>query len=207
MDTLEINGDSNNLAALQPPDEELMAAIQQRDAAALDTLMQRYRRLLKSAILRTVGDDAAAEDVVQESFVELWRRADHYAPAKGRLLAWLMTLGKRRAIDYMRRSSAYNRAKDRLEESIQQTYTLTLNSAAECEQADIRNVLCEHLTLLPLAQKQVIELAFLQGMTQREVAEATHTPLGTVKTRMELGIKKLRQTFRTRNGIETLAAA
>ncbi|MDI1312277.1 sigma-70 family RNA polymerase sigma factor [Prosthecobacter sp.] len=191
----------------QPPDEALMASIQQRDATALETLMQRYRRLLKSAIMRTVNDDAAAEDVLQECFYELWRQADHYSPAKGRPLAWLMTLGKRRAIDHLRRSMAYGRAKDRMEESIQQADTFTQDSAAECEQADMGRVLGEHLSLLPDAQKEVIELAFLKGMSQREVAQATHSPLGTVKTRMELGLKKLRQTFRTRSSIHTLQAA
>ena len=81
------------------------------------------------------------------------------------------------------------------------------DSAADCEQADMGRVLNEHLSLLPQAQKQVIELAFLQGMSQREVADVTHTPLGTVKTRMELGLKKLRQTFRTRSSIHSLQAA
>jgi RNA polymerase sigma-70 factor (ECF subfamily) len=190
-----------------PPDEDLMAAIQQRDAVALETMMQRYRRLLKSAILRTVNDDAAAEDVLQECFLELWRQADHYSPAKGRPLAWLMTLGKRRAIDYLRRTMAYSRAKDRMETSIQHTTSFTQDSAAEFEQADMGRVIGEHLTLLPAAQQQVIVLAFLQGMSQREVAEATQTPLGTVKTRMELGLKKLRQTFRTRSAIHSLQAA
>jgi RNA polymerase sigma-70 factor (ECF subfamily) len=197
----------HELDTQQPPDEELMAAIQQRDSGALEILMQRYRRLLKSAIMRTVNDDAAAEDVLQECFFELWRQVDHYSAAKGRPLAWLMTLGKRRAIDHLRRSMAYCRAKDRMEESIQKTETFTQDSAADCEQADMGRVLNEHLSLLPQAQKQVIELAFLQGMSQREVAEATHTPLGTVKTRMELGLKKLRQTFRTRSSIHTLQAA
>ncbi len=196
-----------DLDANQPADEDLMAAIQQRDARALETLMQRYRRLLKSAIMRTVNDDASAEDVVQECFLELWKQADHYSPTKGRPLAWLMTLGKRRAIDYLRRSMAYCRAKDRMEESIHQTDTFTQDSAADCEQADMGRVINEHLTLLPEAQKEVIVLAFLQGMSQREVAQATHTPLGTVKTRMELGLKKLRQTFRTRSAIHTLQAA
>ncbi|MDB6003977.1 MAG: hypothetical protein JWR15_964 [Prosthecobacter sp.] len=184
-----------------------MAGIQQRDAHALETLMQRYRRLLKSAIIRTVNDDAAAEDVLQECFFELWRQADHYSPAKGRPLAWLMTLGKRRAIDHLRRSMAYCRAKDRMEDALHQNVSFTQDSAATCEQADIGRVLGEHLTLLPEAQQQVIVLAFLQGMSQREVAEATHTPLGTVKTRMELGLKKLRQVFRTRSAIHTLQAA
>ena len=198
---------TNELNTLQPPDEELMAAIQQRDAAALEILMHRYRRLLKSAIMRTVNDDASAEDVLQECFCELWRQADHYSPAKGRPLAWLMTLGKRRAIDHLRRSMAYCRAKDRMENAIQQTESFTHDSSADCEQADIGRVLGEHLSLLPEAQQQVIVLAFLQGMSQREVAEATHSPLGTVKTRMELGLKKLRQTFRTRSAIHSLQAA
>ncbi|OYW31508.1 MAG: hypothetical protein B7Z47_00855 [Chthoniobacter sp. 12-60-6] len=198
---------SHELDTQQPPDEELMAAIQQRDAHALETLMQRYRRLLKSAIIRTVNDDAAAEDVLQECFFELWRQADHYSPAKGRPLAWLMTLGKRRAIDHLRRSMAYCRAKDRMEDALHQNVSFTQDSGSTCEQADIGRVLGEHLTLLPEAQQQVIVLAFLQGMSQREVAEATHTPLGTVKTRMELGLKKLRQVFRTRSAIHTLQAA
>jgi len=197
----------NDLDSHMPPDEDLMASIQQRDASALETLMQRYRRLLKSAIMRTVNDDAAAEDVLQECFFELWRQADHYSASKGRPLAWLMTLAKRRAIDHLRRSMAYCRAKDRMEESIHQTESFTQDSATDCEQADMGRVLGEHLSLLPVAQKQVIELAFLQGMSQREVAEATHTPLGTVKTRMELGLKKLRQNFRTRSAIHTLQAA
>ena len=198
---------ANALDIQQPPDEDLMAAIQQHDTVALEKLIQRYRKLLKSVILRAVNDDAAAEDVLQECFLELWRHADHYSSIKGRPLAWLMTLGKRRAIDYLRRSMAYSRAKDRLEESIQETTSFAQDSAADCEQADISRVIGQHLTLLPEAQKQVIELAFLKGMSQREVAHATHTPLGTVKTRMELGLKKLRQTFRTRSAIHTLQAA
>ena len=197
----------NELDDQQISDEELMSSIQKRDASALETLMQRYRRLLKSAILRTVNDEAAAEDVLQECFFELWRQADHYSSSKGRPLAWLMTLAKRRAIDHLRRTMAYCRAKDRMEESIHQTETFTQDSANDCEQADMGRVLGEHLSLMPEAQKQVIELAFLQGMSQREVAQATHCPLGTVKTRMELGLKKLRQTFRTRSAIHNLQAA
>ncbi|MBE2281955.1 MAG: sigma-70 family RNA polymerase sigma factor [Prosthecobacter sp.] len=191
----------------QPPDEELMAAIQMGDADALGVLVQRYRRLLKSVILRTVNDDAAAEDVLQECLLDVWRRADHYSAAKGRPLAWLMTLGRRRAIDHLRRSMAYTRACDRMEDEIKRTSSFTCDSSADCEQADIGRVLGQHISLLPDAQQEVIRLAFLQGMTQREVAHATHTPLGTVKTRLELGLKKLRQVFRTRSAMHTLQAA
>ena len=197
--------DSSNV--LEPTDEALMSAIQQRDDGALKVLVQRYRKLLKSAIMRTVNDDAAAEDVLQECLLDLWRHTDHYSSAKGKPLAWLMTLCRRRAIDHLRRCMAYSRARDRMEDEMKQTSSFSHNTGADCEQADIGRVLGQHLSLLPLAQQEVIKLAFLKGMTQREVAHATHTPLGTVKTRMELGLKKLRQVFRTRSAIHTLQAA
>lgn len=184
-----------------------MAGIQQHDAGALKILVQRYRKLLKCAILRTVNDDAAAEDVLQECLLDVWRHADHYSPAKGKPLAWLMTLCRRRAIDYLRRTMAYCRAKERMEDAMKQTETYMHDSSNDCEQADIGRVLGQHLALLPPAQQEVIRLAFLKGMSQREVAHATHTPLGTVKTRLELGLKKLRQVFRTRSAIHTLQAA
>jgi RNA polymerase sigma-70 factor (ECF subfamily) len=191
----------------QPTDEELMAAIQLRDASALKTLVERHRRMLKTAILHTVTDEAGADDVLQECMLTLWRQSHHYCPTKGRPLAWLMTLSKRRAIDHVRRSMAYSRAVGRMEAEVQQSESYTQGCADECVQADLGRVLGEHLTLLPVAQKKVIELAFLQGMSQREVAHTMQTPLGTVKTRMELGLKKLRQTFRTRNAIHSLQAA
>jgi len=197
----------NAADVLQPTDEALMSAIQDRDAGALQVLVQRYRKLLKSAIMRTVNDDAAAEDVLQECLLDLWRHTDHYSATKGRPLAWLMTLCRRRAIDHLRRSMAYSRARDRMEDEMKQTSGFSQNTASDCEQADIGRVLGQHLSLLPEAQQEVIRLAFLKGMTQREVASATHTPLGTVKTRMELGLKKLRQVFRTRSAIHTLQAA
>lgn len=206
-DALPIIASCDSSDVLQPTDEALMSAIQDRDANALQVLVQRYRKLLKSAIMRTVNDDAAAEDVLQECLLDLWRHTDHYSATKGRPLAWLMTLCRRRAIDHLRRSMAYSRARDRMEDEMKQTTGFDQNTTSDCEQADIGRVLGQHLSLLPPAQQEVIRLAFLKGMTQREVASATHTPLGTVKTRMELGLKKLRQVFRTRSAIHTLQAA
>ncbi len=206
--TQQSSTSSSEAADVQLPlDEDLMAGIQQHDAGALKILVQRYRKLLKCAILRTVNDDAAAEDVLQECLLDVWRHADHYSPAKGKPLAWLMTLCRRRAIDYLRRTMAYCRAKERMEDAMKQTETYMHDSSNDCEQADIGRVLGQHLALLPPAQQEVIRLAFLKGMSQREVAHATHTPLGTVKTRLELGLKKLRQVFRTRSAIHTLQAA
>lgn len=198
---------SESSAAMMPTDEALMAAIQERDGEALKVLVMRYRKLLKCAILRTVHDDAAAEDVLQECLVDLWRHADHYSPAKGKPMAWMMTLCRRRAIDYLRRCMAYSRAKERMEDALKETIPLVQDSTADFEQADMGRVLGQHLALLPPAQQEVIRLAFLKGMSQREVANATHTPLGTVKTRLELGLKKLRQVLRTRSAMHSLQAA
>lgn len=203
--TISAQSTPNSNAQL-PTDEELMSRIQQRDAVALELLYQRYRPVLKSAIQRVVNDDASAEDVLQDCLVELWRHAHHFSAEKGRVLGWVVTLAKRRAIDHIRRSMSYSSAKDRMETEV--TVHITLQDAAtDCEDADLSQVLHQHLRLLPVAQQEVINLAFLQGMSQREVAAAAHLPLGTVKTRIELGLKKLRDAFRTRNAIHSLQAA
>ncbi|WP_397383271.1 RNA polymerase sigma factor [Prosthecobacter sp.] len=187
----------------QPLDEELMCAIQMQDPLAMETLFQRYRTLLRSVIQRIVPDSTAADDVLQECILEVWNHADHFSAEKGRALGWIVTLAKRRSIDYLRRSQAYNNAKDRMENETR-LRPYTTNAALDCEHADISRVLHQHLNRLPVHQQQVIDLAFLKGMSQREVAEVTHTPLGTVKTRMELGLKKLRSSFRGRNEMESL---
>lgn len=187
----------------QPQDEELMHAIQMHDASAMDILFQRYRTLLKSLILRIVPDSTAADDVLQECILDVWNHAGHFCAEKGSPLGWMMTLAKRRSIDCLRRSKAYSNAKDRLEHETR-LRPADQNAAADCEQADMTRLLHQHLSRLPEQQQEVLNLAFLKGMTQREVAQVTHTPLGTVKTRMELGLKKLRTSFRTRSEISSL---
>ena len=195
------NVSSNVNTAASPRDEELMAAIQQRDPRALETLLERYRGLLKSVILRVVHDHATADDVLQDCLVEIWNHADHYCAKKGQPLGWIVTLGKRRAIDCLRRQVAYCGAKDRLEEA---TRHRSFTQDSDCEEADLGRILQQHLATLPDSQREVIRLAFLDGMSQREVARHTHTPLGTVKTRIELGLRKLRTAFRTQNAMHTL---
>ena len=179
-------------------DEVLMQLIQHKDSQALDLLFQRYRILLKSVVLRVVHDHASADDVVQECMMEIWQHADHYSPDKGKALGWIVTLSKRRAIDHLRRRQAYSHARERMQdETLTQHYGSQEDAAAECERSDLGHVLVQHLSRLPVHQQQVIRLGFLKGMSQREIALSTQTPLGTVKTRMELGLKKLRTAFRS----------
>ncbi len=195
--------ESNVSAGLVPSDEDLMSAIQERDERALETLLNRYRGLLKSVILRIVHSHASADDVFQDCLVELWNQAGHYSAAKGKPLGWMVTLAKRRAIDCVRRQISYCGAKDRLEVETR-NYTFTRDS--DCEDADMASVIQQHIERLPESQQEVIRLAFLDGMSQREVARATNTPLGTVKTRIELGLSKLRSAL-GRQAMTSLASS
>jgi RNA polymerase sigma-70 factor, ECF subfamily len=204
--TLDIEALNNETSAhaLAPSDEDLMCAIELGDARALETLMGRYRGLLKSVILRIVHDHVTADDVLQECLIEIWKRAGHYCAAKGKPLGWMVTLAKRRAIDCLRRQISYSGAMDRLE-TASQHYIFIEDSDSEA--ADMASVLQQHIHRLPEPQQEVIRLAFLSGMSQREVAKATHTPLGTVKTRLELALKKLRVALRTQHRMHSLQAA
>ena len=206
--TLDSPASVNNLrhgTLSQMSDEELMTAIQMEDGRALETLLERYRGLLKSVILRIVHDHASADDVLQDCLIDIWKQAGHYSATKGKPLGWMLTLAKRRAIDYLRRSIAYCSARDRLEEA-SKVHIPLCDIGSDCEDADMSRVLQQHLNQLPPPQRQVLSLAFLNGMSQREVAKFTNTPLGTVKTRIELGLQKLRSALRTQR-IHTSQAA
>lgn len=204
---ISITGSNNaNVETLEPTDDALMAGIQQADTMALKTFFQRHRKIMKAMILRTVHDDATADDVLQDCLLNLWNQARSYSPEKGKPLAWVITLCRRRAIDTLRRQMAYCHAKERMQLALPQQ-EFDEHSAVESENVDMAQVLEQHLGLLPPSQQEVIRLAFLKGMSQREVSKSTHTPLGTVKTRIELGLKKLRQTLRTRSAIPSLQAA
>ncbi|GEP40941.1 DNA-directed RNA polymerase sigma-70 factor [Brevifollis gellanilyticus] len=189
-----------------PSDEELLCAIQERDELAMQVLLRRHQTLLKSVISRIVGSDAATDDALQDTLLDIWRSSHHYSMNKGKAVAWITTLAKRRAIDYVRRTATYNSLKDRAKVETKIHLTAS-NVGSDCEDVDLSQALQQNIRLLPAAQQEVIHLAFLQGMSQREVAAAIHLPLGTVKTRIELGLKKLRSAFRTRHAMHTLQAA
>lgn len=185
----------NNMMA---DDQELMKDLLRRIPEALERLHRRYRAVLRSIIMQVLHDETEAEDVLQEVFLQVWDRAESYSPRKGKLISWLCTLARRRAIDRLRQHSAYRRATDRYEVScnhhdkeVDEIHTVERDAA----QHDLQVLLREHLSALPPNQEQVIRLAFLENRSQREISTMTHTPLGTVKTRIELGIKKLSHSF------------
>lgn len=181
-----------------PTDLELMERIQAEDPDALSLLYDRYSGILKALILRVIHNDAEADDLLQEVFMEIWNQAKNFSSEKGKALGWMVTLGRRRAIDALRKKQAYNRAEERLIVEVEQQPEAWVQNITETEieSSDTRVLMSKVLDSLPEAQKKAIELAFFYGMSQREIAVHTNTPLGTVKTRLELGLKKIYEALK-----------
>jgi RNA polymerase sigma-70 factor, ECF subfamily len=180
-------------------DEMLMQEITQRRQQALKELYSRYARSLRALIGSVVHEESEADDVLQESFLQIWREAHHYSPKAGKPLGWVITIARRRAIDRVRRRDSYRRAKQRFEEEIKpQTQQPIRRSATDTQvsRSDLRKFLGRQMQALPKVQREAVELAYFAGLSQREIAATTNTPLGTVKTRLQLGLRKLTQCVR-----------
>ena len=176
-----------------PSDVDLMLGIQSGDADALSQLYDRYNGVMKALILRIIHNETETDDLLQEVFMEIWNQAKNFSAEKGKPLGWMVTLTRRRAIDALRKKQAYARAEERLQAQPEQQPLAWVQNATEkdIEAGDTRALMAKVINSLPEAQQQVIELAFFQGMSQREIASHTNIPLGTVKTRLELGLKKI----------------
>lgn len=179
-------------------DETLMKAITGRQQIALRELYERYGKTLKAVVAHVVHEEAEADDVLQEIFLQIWKEAANYSPRAGKPLGWVVTLARRRAIDRLRRRQAYCRAKDRFESQIEQQPAAWVKNRIDDDliRSDMRRFLERQMKTLPAYQREAIELSFFEGLSHREIAAATGTPLGTVKTRLELGLRKLMNCVR-----------
>jgi RNA polymerase sigma-70 factor, ECF subfamily len=185
--------DDTALSDGRTSDEALLQAIANGDDAAFETLYLRYLDLVYSVALRVVADSGIAQDVAQEVFIRVWRRPGLFDPARGRFVTWLMSVARNRAVDEIR-----SRGRRRLREvtpapgvddpADPQAIDPQLAAELTAERASIR----AGLASLPEQQRITIELAYFGGMTQQEIAAVLDTPLGTVKTRVRLAMKKLR---------------
>jgi RNA polymerase sigma-70 factor, ECF subfamily len=180
------------------PDEALLKKISQHHQPALNELYGRYGHTLKAVIDSVVHEEAEADDVLQEIFLQIWKEANHYSPKAGKPLGWVVTIARRRAIDRLRRRQAYCRARERYGEQIARKTQRPRRRDAEkvFVLSDLRRFLNSRIKNLPAFQREAIELAFFKGLSHREIAAVTRTPLGTVKTRLELGLQKLTQAIR-----------
>jgi RNA polymerase sigma-70 factor (ECF subfamily) len=180
---------------LPASDEALLRRIARAEAQALGELYDRYGRLVFSLAVRIVGEDESAEEITQDVFVQVWRKASTYRPELGRPLTWLVSIARHRAIDALRRRKA--RPPVQLEELDPEAQPLkaadeqTPPLRAELEQA--RDQVQRALASLPEEQRSALLLAYFEGLSHSELAERLEEPLGTVKTRLRLGLQKLRQ--------------
>ena len=176
------------------PDDRLVLALESRDQGALETLYDRYGDYVYSVCLRMVGDVQLAEDLTQEVFLRLWRRPDLYDVSRGRFVTWLLSVARNRSID--ERRSRGRRFRHETPPSLAAEEMLATVPAAEGDDAAIRSderiVIERALQNLPQEQRLAIHLAYYGGYTQQEIAQGLHQPLGTVKTRIRLGLQKLR---------------
>lgn len=178
-------------------DEELMERLFLRDLRAFRALYARYGNLVYSASLRVVRDPQIAEDMVQEIFLRIWRKPDSYVPQRGRFVTWLTSVARNRAVDEVRsRNRRYRYETASPEEQARELAAPEANDPAlTAELSDQRRLILAALKDLPPDQRETIELAYFGGLTQQEIAERLNQPLGTVKTRIRLGMQKLRSAL------------
>ncbi len=174
----------------EPTDEVLMERIQARDDKAIAILYRRHTPLLRSVIGRILNNDCDVDDLLQVVFLEVWRQAAHYDEAKGKALGWIVTLARRCAIDKVRTMQTYFRAQERLREEPEPAPHLGADEEAAA--SDTAKIFSRVLATLPVLQREALDFAFYRGMSQREIAAHTGIPLGTIKTRLELALRKVR---------------
>jgi RNA polymerase sigma-70 factor (ECF subfamily) len=173
-------------------DDQLMAAVVNRDGNALETIYKRYEPLLRTVILNVIRDESDVDDVLHDVLLQVWEQGHRYNPNEKGLRGLLVTLARRRAFDRLRRRAAYRRATESLKEDTDNPLTFeTTTISSEVEVHDLSDLLKRVIQELPEAQKEVINLAFFRGMSQREIAAKRQISLGTVKTRLHLAQKKL----------------
>lgn len=179
-----------------------MVAITAHDELAFAVLYDRYVDLVYSASLRVLADAQLAEDTAQDVFVRLWNRPETFISERGRFLSWLMSVTRNRAVDELRaRGRRRKREGGPLGEPDEAASPLFSTECEDpCASAQLHEeqvLVRKALTDLPHDQRRALELAYFGGLTQQEIAAILHEPLGTVKTRIRLGMQKLRRALET----------
>lgn len=179
---------------LTAQEEALVERLRDGDEEALRELFQRYSGMLLGLAQRILGNSAEAEEVLQEVFLQIWRQAPRYDPTRAALSTWVVMIARSRSIDRLRSRRVAERTANAAHQENSRRHT-SPRGTRDVLLEERRSRLDGELAKLPAEQRQVLEMAFFDGMTQSEIAERTATPLGTVKTRTLLAMKKLRKAL------------
>jgi RNA polymerase sigma-70 factor, ECF subfamily len=177
-------------------DEDLISLTAGRDTQALAALYDRHGRVAYSLAYRMMGERQAAEDLVQEAFLKVWRAAGSYRVESASVRTWILSIVHNRGIDMLRSTASRRRTQERVE--AQTPASQPSEAFGETWRNSQREHVREGLRELPPEQLKVLELAYFSGYTHTEIAELLDLPLGTVKGRMRLGFKKMREYFDSR---------
>jgi RNA polymerase sigma-70 factor, ECF subfamily len=181
-----------DISAVDTSDESLLARVARGDDDALGSLYDRFGRVAYGLALRILRDERLAEDAVQEAFLAVWRQAASFRPERANARAWVLTFVHRRAVDLVRREER------RRTEPLEPEAEPATGSTAEAAELRRRREAVQHaLAQLPEEQRRPIELAYYGGLSQSELAERLGEPLGTIKSRMFTGLKRLRELLGT----------
>jgi RNA polymerase sigma-70 factor (ECF subfamily) len=178
----------NSLSDLS--DEQLIGRVAAKDAAALEVLYDRYSSIVMGMAFRMLSDRTVADEVLQETFWRVWNKAGQYNMERGSLRSWLFTIAHNAGIDELRREKAERTLLD--EGQLERTKNGAPSVTAQVASGIERQQILAALEDLPPDQRQVIELAFFNGLTRQEIAAKVGVPLGTIHTRARLGLQKLR---------------
>jgi RNA polymerase sigma-70 factor, ECF subfamily len=172
-------------------DEDVMQLVRRGDARAFEVIYERHSSAAFSLAYRMMGTRAGAEDVTQDAFLSLWRSGARYDQARGSVRTWVLGIVHHRAIDALRRATVHDRRRAS-DEGIEERFEARDRTDVEAARREEAGTIRTALSSLPADQSQVIELAYFGGFTHTEIAEMLDAPVGTVKGRMRLGLKKMK---------------
>jgi len=175
-------------------DEEVMQLVQREDPRAFELLYDRHGGAAFSLAYRMVGKQAAAEDIVQEAFLSIWRSRLRYDQTRGSVRTWVLGIVHHRTIDALRRNIAHDRRRTSAE-GLEERQEASERTEVEVARRDEAREIREAMQTLPGEQLEVVRLAYFGGFTHTQIAEMLNQPVGTVKGRMRLGLEKLRRAL------------
>lgn len=167
-----------------------MAAVRAGNQEAMGKLYDRYSAVVYAVALRVLGDAAAAEDVLQEIFIQLWRNPSAFDASRGNLAPWLAVIARNRALDALRK----RKPQTEIDET---TVTVEPDLAADADRMRVAEKVRSTLKQMPAAQRSALEMAYFEGYSHSEISQKTGEPLGTIKTRIRSGLIMLRKAVET----------
>ena len=175
------------------PDATLVSRLLQKDVSAFEQLYDRHSRAVYSLVLRILQQAGTAEEVVQDVFLQLWRNAERYDASRGPFIPWLLTLARNRALDALRLKSERQRRREKQTEELPPLISAPSEFEKKLDEKRRAEKVRTLISFLNPQQRKAIELAYFEGLTHSEIAEALKEPLGTVKSWIRNGLLRLKE--------------